>query len=83
MPESEQFELVGRKRAQYRENKKQLEALRARATEWSDFAETIYNGLRRPELIRWFEGVPAMGRRAEQKRNLACPSLIFEASGAA
>lgn len=66
MTDSEQFELVGRKRAQYRENKKELAALKARAGEWAELASTISTGLLRPELIRWWEGgPPAMGRRPD------------------
>ena len=65
MTESEQFELVGRKRAQYRESKKELAALKARATEWADMAGTIGLGLRQPEMICWWDGTPAMVRRQE------------------
>jgi hypothetical protein len=65
MTESEQFELVGRKRAQYREHKKELGAVRARAMEWAQLASTVSEGLLRPELIRWFDGTPAIGRRQE------------------
>jgi len=75
MTESEQFELVGRKRAQYRESKKELAALRARASEWSDLAETVSNGLRQPEMIRWWEGTPAIGRRPE---HITFTPQIFE-----
>jgi hypothetical protein len=65
MTENEQFELVGRKRAQYREGKKELAALKARAGEWSELAATITNGLRQPEMIRWWDGTPSIGRRQE------------------
>src|SRR6266446_6079161 len=65
MTENEQFELVGRKRAQYREAKKELGALKARSGEWADLAGTISAGLRQPEMIRWWDGTPAIGRRSE------------------
>lgn len=65
MTESEQFELVGRKRAQYRENKKELAALKARAMEWADMAGRIGLGLRQPEMIRWWDGTPAPVRSQE------------------
>src|SRR5580704_14848854 len=65
MTENEQFELVGRKRAQYREGKRELGALKAKATEWAELAATISVGLQRPEMIRWWEGTPAIGRRPE------------------
>ncbi len=65
MTENEQFELVGRKRAQYRDGKKELGALKAKAGEWADLAATISAGLRQPEMIRWWDGTPAIGRRQE------------------
>jgi len=65
MTEGEQFELIGRKRAQYREGKKELAALKAQAGEWADLAATISAGLRQPEMIRWWEGRPAVGRSPE------------------
>jgi hypothetical protein len=65
MTENEQFELVGRKRAQYREGKKELAALKAKAGEWAELAMTISAGLREPELIRWWDGTPVIGRRQE------------------
>ena len=65
MTENEQFELVGRKRAQYRDGKKELGALKARAGEWAELATTISEGLRQPEMIRWFDGTPVIGRRQE------------------
>lgn len=65
MTENEQFELVGRKRAQYRDGKKELGALKAKAGEWAKLADTIAQGLSNPEAIRWWEGTPTIGRRPE------------------
>ena len=75
MTENEQFELVGRKRAQYRDGKKELGALKAKAGEWADHAATISSGLRQPELIRWWDGTPAIGRRQE---HITFTSKMFE-----
>lgn len=62
MSESEQYELIGRTRANYREAKKELAASQMKAGELAKIAATIKAGLERPELIRWWEGVPMMGR---------------------
>jgi len=62
MTDSETHELVGRKRAEYRERKKERAAVRARLGELSNSAETIKRGLEFPELIRWWDGTPMIGR---------------------
>lgn len=76
MTESEQFELVGRKRAEYRDRKKELAALKAKAGEWADYAANISLGLRQPGLIRWWDGTPLMGRRQD---HIVLTSKMFEA----
>jgi hypothetical protein len=65
MTENEQFELVGRKRAQYRESKKELAALKAQAAEWAKQAETLAQGLNFPDMIRWWDGSPIINRRPQ------------------
>jgi hypothetical protein len=62
MTDSETFEQVGRKRAEYRDRKKELAQLRSRAGDLSKLAATISAGLEHPELIRWWEGTPMVGK---------------------
>src|SRR5271166_3758515 len=65
MTDSETFEIVGRKREEYRARKKERAALMAKAGEMAKTAGAIHKGLTNPQLIRWFEGVPFMGLRQE------------------
>ena len=65
MTDSETFELVGRKREEYRTRKKERAALMAKAGEMAKYAEAIRRGLTNPQFIRWFDGTPPIGLRQE------------------
>lgn len=65
MTNSEQFELIGRTRANYKERKNELAMLKAKAAKLAELAATLARGLQNPELIRWWSGTPLMGQRRE------------------
>jgi len=65
MSENEQYELVGRTRANYKERKKELAALKVKASNLAESAQTLFHGLQNPELIRWWTGAPMIGQRGE------------------
>ena len=65
MTNNEQFELIGRTRASYKERKKELDGLKAKAAKLAELAVTLTDGLQNPELIRWWSGTPLMGKRPE------------------
>jgi hypothetical protein len=75
MTQGEQFELVGRKRAEYRERKKELATLRAKATELANAAETVAQGLKFPDMIRWWDGTPFINRRPQ---HIVLTSAMFD-----
>jgi hypothetical protein len=61
MTDSEAFEQVGRKRAEYRQRKTELAQLKVKAGDLAKYAATISRGLEHPEMIRWWEGTPNPG----------------------
>jgi hypothetical protein len=65
MTDSEQFELIGRTRANYKERKQELAALKAKAAKAAELAATLARGLQNPELIRWWSGTHLIGQRPE------------------
>lgn len=65
MTNSEQFELIGRTRANYKERKNELATLKAKAAKLAELAATLARGLQNPELIRWWSGTPLVGQRRE------------------
>jgi septal ring factor EnvC (AmiA/AmiB activator) len=75
MTQGEQFELVGRKRAEYRERKKELATLRAKAAELANTAETVAQGLKFPDVIRWWDGTPFINRRPQ---HIVLTSAMFD-----
>jgi hypothetical protein len=78
MTDREQHELVGRLREQYKQGKKEQAALKAKAREMAEYAEKIGLGLRAPEMIRWWDGIPMIGQRSE---HVIFTSQIFEQLG--
>jgi hypothetical protein len=65
MTNGEQFELIGRTRANYKERKNELAALKAKAAKLAELAAKLAHGLQNPELIRWWSGTPLIGQRRE------------------
>ena len=76
MTQSEQFELVGRKRAEYRERKKELATLRTKAADLASTAETVAQALKFPDIIRWWDGTPFINRRSQ---HIVLTSAMFDA----
>lgn len=62
MTDSEAYEQVGRKRAEYRQKKTEFAQLKTKAGDLSRHAAAISAGLEHPETICWYEGMPMMGR---------------------
>ena len=65
MTNSEQFELIGRTRTNYKDRKNELAALKVKAGKLAELAATLARGLQNPELIRWWTGTPLLGQRRE------------------
>jgi hypothetical protein len=76
MTDSETYEQIGRKRAEYRERKKELAQLKSKVGDLANHAATISRGLRNPELIRWWEGLPLAGQR--QEHIVLTPAMFSE-----
>jgi hypothetical protein len=65
MTDSQVFEQIGRKRAEYRERKKELAQIRAKAADLGVIAGNISAAMSNPERIRWWDGTPAIGRTSQ------------------
>jgi len=74
MTDGEVFEQVGRKRAEYRDRKKELAQLRSKAGDLSKLAATVSLGLEKPEMIRWWEGTPMIG---QNRQNIVFTPQMF------
>ena len=58
MTELDMDAVIGKARREYREAKREMEALRAKANQVSQFAIKLENALSDPSLIRFFDGRP-------------------------